>query len=108
MGQRFAARERREFSNGAIGWAPGGSFDCLGPYAKVQNCPIVGTTLRRTCYASAYADTFFSIPAHFTICKRTIRGFFSVDDDGAVVFHPLTTHKHLIPKEYSNAPTDRA
>lgn len=41
------ARERYNFSNGAIGWRPGGPFDCLGPYAKVQNCPIDGTELRR-------------------------------------------------------------
>jgi hypothetical protein len=50
--QRFRATERFEFTNGAIGWRPGGPFDCLGPYAKVQNCPIDGTGFRRTCYAT--------------------------------------------------------
>lgn len=95
MSQRFIARERFEFTNGAIGWAPGGPFDCLGPYAKVQNCPIVyslwdgravDSGLRRTCYASGYADTFFSIPATTRIKGKRVKGFFTVED-GACVFH---------------------
>jgi hypothetical protein len=43
--QKFAARESFAFTNDAIGWRPGGPFDCLGPYAKVTNCPIHGTEL---------------------------------------------------------------
>jgi hypothetical protein len=92
-GQRFVARERFAFSNGAIGWRPGGPFDCLGPYAKVQNCPIDGTTLRRTAYATGYADTYFSIPARCTVGGRTIRGFFTVDSDGAVTFCPMNSER---------------
>lgn len=100
MGQRFIARERRAFSNGAVGWAPGGPFDCLGPYAKVERCPIVtlerigngpsdvrrvDTGLRRTCYATGYADSFFSVPACAKVRGRYVGGFF-VMDDGACVF----------------------
>lgn len=90
-GQRFVARERFEFPNGAIGWRPGGPVDCLGPYAKVENCPIHGTDLRRTCYATGYADTYFSIPAVTTIKGRRIKGYFSLDD-GAIEFRPLNEH----------------
>ena len=87
--QRFAARERHEFSNGAIGWRPGGPMDCLGPYAKVENCPIDGTDLRRTCYASGYADTFFSVPARTRLRGKIIKGFFTVDGDNGIRFVPV-------------------
>jgi hypothetical protein len=93
---KFQANERYEFANGAIGWRPGGAFDCLGPYAKVENCPIQGTDLRLTCYATGYADTFFSVPAHTKRKGKYIKGFFSDDGDGGCVFHPMDSHKHLL------------
>lgn len=91
MTQKFAARERYEFSNGAIGWRPGGPFDCLGPYAKVQNCPVHGTNLRLTCYATGYADSAWTIPAATQCRGRYIGGFFSyldIGDGDGVVFTP--------------------
>ena len=75
--QKFWGRERFDFPNGAVGWRPGGPMDCLGPYAKVQNCPIMvdGVEVgRRTCYATGYANTFFSVPA-CTRWKRSVRGW---------------------------------
>lgn len=92
--QRFIARERFEFVNGAIGWRPGGPFDCLGPWAKVQNCPIDGTNVRLTCYASGYADTYFSVPATTRYRGKRIKGFFMQHDDGAAVFVPMNSCKH--------------
>ena len=92
MGQKFIARERHEFPNGAVGWAPGGSFDCLGPYARVQNCPIHGTDLRRTCCATGYADTMFSIPACTRYRGRHVGGYFTVED-GAIVFRANAAHR---------------
>lgn len=83
-GQRFAARESYAFPNGAIWWRPGGPMDCLGPYAKVQNCPIDGTDLRRTCYATDYADTMFSVPARTTINGKTVKGCFILKDANIV------------------------
>lgn len=85
--QRFIAREAFTFPNGATGYRPGGPFDCLGPFAKVTNCPIKGTTIRRTCYATGYADTFFSVPACSRIAGKYISGFFTTDN-GNVHFHP--------------------
>jgi hypothetical protein len=95
MGQRFVARERFEFPNGAVGWRPGGPFDCLGPYAKVQNCPIAGTALRLTCYATGYADTYFSIPACTRYRGKHVVGYFTLED-GAVEFRVMDRHKHLV------------
>lgn len=95
MGQRFIAVEPFTFPNGAVGWRPGGPFDCLGPYAKVQRCPIAGTSLRLTCYATGYADTFFSVPACTRYRRRHVSGFFTIGSDGAVEFVPQSTHRHL-------------
>lgn len=109
MAQRFIARERFDFPNGAVGYRPGGSFDCLGPYAKVTNCPVklrgsdidmftlpdgshefvdtrVYAVRRYTCYASGYADTFFSIPASTKIRGKNVSGFFSTDGNNGVEF----------------------
>jgi hypothetical protein len=91
MGQVFCAREKREFSNGAIGYAPGGPFDCLGPYAKVKNCPIDGFSFRLTCYATGYADTFFSVPACTRRKGKHIKGFFTHDENG-VKFVPYSDY----------------
>lgn len=96
--QKFIARESFNFTNGAIGWSPGGPFDCLGPYAKVQECPIAGTTLRRTCYATGYADTYFSVPACTRIKGKYIKGYFSLYEDG-IEFRTMDSHKHLLPED---------
>lgn len=112
MGQRFIARERFEFTNGAVGWRPGGPFDCLGPYAKVENCPIMRPTtraeqlagagsfadtgLRRTCYATGYAESFFSVPACCKVKGRHVPGFFTMDDGDCifVAYVPLDAKPH--------------
>jgi hypothetical protein len=95
MAQKFVARERFEFTNGAIGWSPGGPFDCLGPFAKVQNCPIHGTALRLTCYATGYADTWFSVPAETRHKGKRITGYFSMED-GAIEFRVHDSDKGLV------------
>jgi hypothetical protein len=92
---RFLAREPFQFSNGATGWRPGGPFDCLGPYAKVQNCPIDGTPLRRTCYATSYADTFWTVPAWTRVHGKYIGGFFESDGD-AVHFVPYSRFQGML------------
>jgi hypothetical protein len=96
MAQVFYANPNAKFvaSNGAIGYAPGGSFDCLGHFAKVKNCPIAGTERRLTCYATGYADTYFSIPACTRVKGKHVRGYFTEDENG-IVFHPMDSHKHL-------------
>ena len=96
MGQRFYASSSNTFKwkNGAIGHRSGGPFDCLGPFAKVRNCPIAGTDKRLTCYATSYADTYFSIPACTRHRGKYVRGYFTIDDDG-VEFRVMESHKHI-------------
>lgn len=95
--QRFIAREPYDFPNGARGWRPGGPFDCLGPFAKVERCPIEGTHLRRTAYATGYADTAFSVPACTRYRGRYIGGFLTTDSDGGVVFRPYDRFRDRLP-----------
>lgn len=108
MSQHFRADTTFTFPNGAIGWRLSGPFDCLGPFAKVENCPIKGTIgpIRRTAYATNYADSYFSVPANTRYHGRYIKGFFSQDSDGGIWFHPMDTHKHLLPMEEVSTPTN--
>jgi len=96
MAQKFYASPSDTFTspNGAIGHRSGGPFDCLGPYAKVRNCPIDGTSVRLTCYATGYADTFFSIPACTRYKGKHVRGYFTSDESGTV-FRVMDRQKHL-------------
>jgi len=98
MAQVFYASPDDTFTspNGAIGHRPGGPMDCLGPFAKVRNCPIEGTNLRLTCYATGYADTAFSVPACTRHKGKHIRGYFTSDDEGSTVFRVMDSHKHLV------------
>lgn len=93
MGQKFfASNDTFTWPNGAVGHRPGGPMDCLGPYAKVKNCPVHGTTVRLTCYAADYADTAFSVPASTRYKGKHIKGYFSHSDDG-VEFHVMDPFK---------------
>lgn len=98
MAQKFYADPRLTFTwpNGAIGYRPTATFDCLGPYAKVQNCPVIAhgrEVARLTCYATGYADTYFSVPACTRYRGKHVRGYFSLDD-GAITFRVMDSHKH--------------
>ena len=97
MGQKFYAHPTDTFTwpNGAVGHRIGGPMDCLGPFAKVRNCPIVGTDLRLTCYATGYADTWFSVPACTKHKGKHVAGYFTTKDDN-VEFHVMDRCKHLV------------
>lgn len=104
MGAKFYAnpKTRHEFANGAVGFRSAPlPFDTLGPYAKVSHCPIRGVTnkhgqpLERTCYATGYADTFFSVPACTKYRGQYIGGYFTLSD-GGIEFVPYDRFKHLL------------
>jgi hypothetical protein len=102
--QKFRAFESFPWPNGAVGWRPGGWADCIGPYAKVQNCPVDGTALRVTAYATGYADTYFSVPAACKIRGRYVGGYFAhpgygMDWQEGPVFMVLDKFKDRLPKE---------
>ena len=59
-------------------------MDCIGPYAKIENCQIYGTDIRVTAYASGYPDTFFSVPARCSYKRKYIGGYFMARDEGPV------------------------
>ncbi len=99
--QRFHADKTETFTNGAIGWRSSSEFDCLGPFAKVQNCPIKGTDLRLTCYATSHADTYFSVPAVTRHRGQRIKGYFAVED-GACVFVPMSSQRSKLPMLATN------
>lgn len=85
MAQVFhASTDTFTWPNGAVGHRPGGPLDCLGPYAKVRNCPVEGESRHYTCYATGYADTYFSIPTCTRIRGKRVRGFFTHDETGII------------------------
>lgn len=101
MGQVFIARQKRLEDNGAVSWAHGGPFDCLGPYAKINNCPIIvdgKQVARLTCYATGYAETFFSVPACTRYKGKHVRGYFTGSETGPE-FRVMDSHKHLFNVE---------
>lgn len=84
-----------EFANGAIGYGVGRMpWDVLGPYAKVVRCPIAGFNKRLTCYATGYADTFFSVPACTQYKGKYISGYFSISEGekGREIFFRVKDH----------------
>lgn len=93
MAQKFRATHSFNYLNRAVGWAPGGP---IGPYAKIQNCPIDGTSLRLTCYATGIGDSF-SVPACTRYRGKHIGGFFMNDEDGPK-FYPFDRFKDRLPK----------
>ena len=103
--QQFYASPDDTFTwpNGAVGHRSGGSFDCLGPYAKVLNCPVlvgVGAAARivrhLTCYATGHATTFYSVPAATCYRRKNVAGYFREDEKyGGIVFCPYNRFEHL-------------
>ncbi len=83
MGIKYhAAAEFTEHANGSrVHYTPG----AFASVAKVTNCPCEDGK-RRTVYASAEPDTFFSIPALTRVREegkqRTVAGFLTTDENG--------------------------
>lgn len=103
--QKFIAREKRTNPNGAIQWAPGGPMDCVGPWAKVQNCPVVVGAFgdkevhRLTCYATGYANTAFSVPACTRYKGKYIAGYFTMTEMGPE-FRVMDRHAHYFADKH--------
>jgi hypothetical protein len=95
--QRFYADKNNTFTweNGAVGYRNGSPFDCLGPYAKVKNCPVNGSEKRVIAYATGYADSFFTIPAACKIKGKYVGGFFT-GYEGGIVFQPYDKYKERL------------
>ena len=94
MQKFYASKILEKWTNGAIGYGHNSPMDCIGPYAKIKNCPINGIEKRLTCYATGYADTFFSIPACTRYKGKYIKGYISGTENGPE-FHVMDSHKHF-------------
>lgn len=99
MAQKFYAHpeDYLTHNNGAVGYRTGAQFDCLGPYAKVKNCPVLVNdqeVARLTCYATGYADTAFSVPACTRYKGKHVTGYFT-DDEGGTTFRVVNKSAHL-------------
>lgn len=89
--QKYRADKARAQSDGATLWY---AHWLGGPsLAKIQNCRIDGTTLRRSVYITGEPDTWFSIPAATRVKGRYISGYVTADADGLYIFHTMDRHK---------------
>lgn len=97
-GQRFYAdpRSTHTWDNGAVGYRAS-EHDAIGPFAKVEHCPIAGTDLKRTCYATAPADSYLSVPARCKVDGQLVKGYFSIEDN-KIEFRVLDRCKPMLHK----------
>lgn len=63
--------------------------------AKIENCRIHESELRRMVYITSEPCTFFSQPAACKVKGKTVRGYITSDDSG-MIFHAMDSHKHLL------------
>ena len=79
--------------NGGVAWYA----DWMrGPsLAKIVNCPIDETELRRTVYITGEADTWFSQPAVCKVRGKRVVGYVTGTEDG-FVFRVMDSHAHIV------------
>ena len=82
MGLKYSSRTATEFyssyPNGSRSYR---TADPFASVARVENCPCEDGG-RRTAFATAEADTFFSVPACTYVGKKTVGGFLTFDEEG--------------------------
>jgi hypothetical protein len=79
VGMKYhASGELTAHENGSRAYYTAGPFKSL---AKVTDCPCEDG-VRRTAFATAEPNTFFTIPACVYVGKKTVGGFLSSGEDG--------------------------
>jgi hypothetical protein len=80
MGLKFsvAAETFTEHPNGSRSFL---TPDAFGSVARVERCPCEDGRARNA-FATAEADTFFTIPACVYVGKKTVSGFLTRDEQG--------------------------
>jgi len=93
--QKYRADKATKQSDGAVLWH---AHWLGGPtLAKIQNCRIHGTALRRAVYITGEPNTWFSIPAATRVKGQHVAGYVTTDNDGCYLFHAMDRHKDRLP-----------
>lgn len=81
----YHAGQSHTQADGAKVWRTHSPFDSL---AKIDNCRLenLAGDMRRTVYATAEPDTYFSIPAVCKIAGCRVKGYITSDSEGNLVF----------------------
>ena len=91
--QKYRADRAEPQADGSIhyyaDWMGGPSL------AKIANCRMDGSDLRRMVYVTGEPDTWFSQPAACKVKGETVRGYLTGDDAG-MIFHAMDAHCHLL------------
>ncbi len=89
--QKYRADYAKDMPDGSIQWF---AKWLGGPsLAKIGNCRIDGTDIRRTVYITGEPDTYFSQPAATRVKGKYVAGYVAGDDNGCLVFHAMGKHK---------------
>lgn len=91
--QKYRADYSEKQADGSVRWF---TKWLGGPsLAKIENCQIHQSDIRRTVYITGEPDTYFSQPAACRMKGKTAKGYITGDDSGALIFHPMDSAKHL-------------
>lgn len=91
--QKYRADKSEKQSDDSVAWYAqwfGGPS-----LAKIENCRIHESELRRMVYITGEPDSFFSQPAACKVKGKTVRGYVTSDESG-YIFHAMDSHKHLL------------
>ena len=93
--QKYRADRSEPQADGAILWFA----DWMGgpSLARINNCRIEGTDLRRAVYITGAPDTWFSQPAATRAYGRYVRGYVT-SEEGNLIFCPMDAHKNRLAK----------
>ena len=96
--QKYRADRSEPQPDGAVLWY---AVWWGGPtLARINNCRIEGTDLRRAVYITGEPDTWFTTPAATRVHGHYVRGYVTGESDTGenLVFHAMDSHKHLLAK----------
>lgn len=102
MGLKFSTRSGKPATDGTVHPNGSRSYRTADPFAsvaRIENCPCEDGVCR-TAFATAEADTFFSIPACVYVGKKTVSGFLTYDEEGyRFVVNQMGKNAELITKK---------